>query len=260
VELPIAIVVALAEERRALQPALTSSLHWWSEGFHAVSGRAAGHAVVLIQAGIGREPARRALLAAAHWLQFCAAWSLGFAGSLTEQLKPGELVCASTLVLDDGLTGRSFPAAPAQAEVRTALSVAGIACRDGAVLTVETPLRTPEAKREAQRRTGAIAVDMEAAGVAEAARELGIPWLALKAVVDGVDDPLPEFIASCTRPRGDIRWRGVLAGLLASGNRRRTLIRLGRAARQAKRGLRRCLGVAVGVGATLTPREASSRI
>jgi hypothetical protein len=260
VERPVAILVALGEERRALQPALTSPLHWWSEGFHAVSGRSAGVAVVLIQAGIGRQAARRALLAGAHWLEFCAAWSLGFAGGLTEPLKPGEIVCPSTLLLDDGLTGRSFPAPPAQAEVRAALSTAGIPWRDGAVLTVDAPLRTPEAKREAHRRTGAVAVDMEAAGVAEAAGELGIPWLAIKAVVDGVDDPLPEFIAGCTGPRGEIRWRGVLAGLLASGKRRRTLIRLGRAARQAGRGLGRCLGAAVGAGVTLTPRDGSSRI
>lgn len=259
-EHPIAIVVALAEERRALQPALTSPLHWWSERFHAVSGRSAGHAVVLIQAGIGREPARRALLAAAHRLEFCAAWSLGFAGGLTDQLNPGELVCPSTLLLDDGLSGRSIPAAPAQAEVRAALSAAGIPCRDGAVLTVDTPVRTPEAKREAHRRTGAVAVDMEAAGVVEAARELGIPWLAIKAIVDGVEDPLPEFMAGCTGPRGDIRWRGVLASLLAGGTRRRTLIRLGRASRRASRGLRRCLGVVVGAGVTLTPRDGSSRI
>jgi hypothetical protein len=101
---------------------------------------------------------------------------------------------------------------------------------------------------------------MEAAGVAEAARELRIPWLAIKAIVDGVDDPLPEFMAGCTGPRGDIRWRGVLASLLASGKRRRTLIRLGRASRQASRGLRRCLGVVVGAGVTLTPRDGSSRI
>jgi len=251
VEHPIAIVVALAEERRALQPALTSPLHWWSEGFHAVSGRSAGHAVVLIQAGIGREPARRALLAAAHWLEFCAAWSLGFAGGLTDQLNPGELVCPSTLLLDDGLTGRSIPAAPAQAEVRAALSAAGIPCRDGAVLTVDTPVRTPEAKREAHRRTGAVAVDMEAAGVAEAARELGIPWLAIKAVVDPVEEPLPEFLAGCMTPSGDVRWRAVVASLLGSSQRRRTLSRLDRATRQAGRGLRGCLGLVLGAGGYL---------
>jgi len=251
VEHPIAMVVALGQERRALQRSLASPLHWWSEGFHAVSGRSAGHAVVLIQAGIGREQARRALLTAAQWFEFCAAWSLGFAGGLTDDLRAGDLVCPSIVLLDDGLSGTPFPAGPAQTGVRAALSVAGIACRDSPLLTVEDPLRTPQAKREAHRRTGAVAVDMEAAGVAEAATRLGIPWLAIKAVVDPVEEPLPEFLAGCMTPSGDVRWRAVVASLLGSSQRRRTLSRLDRATRQAGRGLRGCLGLVLGAGGYL---------
>jgi len=239
---PIAMVVALGQERRALQRSLASPLHWWSEAYRAVSGGSAGRPVVLIQAGMGRERARRALQAAAQWFDFDAAWSLGFAGGLTDDLRAGDLVCPSTVLLDDGVSGTPFPAGPAQAEVRAALSAAGIACRGGPLLTVEAPLRTPQAKREAHRRTGAVAVDMEAAGVAEACTTLGIPWLAVKAVVDPVEQPLPEFLAGCITPSGEVRWRAVLASLLGSSQRRRTLLRLGRATRQAGRGLRGCLG------------------
>jgi nucleoside phosphorylase len=251
VKRPIAMVVALGQERRALQRSLTSPLHWWSDAFHAVSGRSAGHAVVLIQAGIGREQARRALQTAAQWYDFCAAWSLGFAGGLTDDLRAGDLVCPSIVLLDDGFSGTPFPAGPAQTGVRAALSAVGIACRDSPLLTVEAPLRTPQAKREAHRRTGAVAVDMEAAGVAEAATGLGIPWLAFKAVVDPVEEPLPEFLAGCVTPSGDVRWRAVVAGLLGSSQRRRTLSRLDRATRQAVRGLRDSLGLLVGAAGCL---------
>lgn len=245
------MVVALGQERRALQHSLASPLHWWSEAFHAVSGRSAGHAVVLIQAGIGRDRARRALQAAAQWFEFCAAWSLGFAGGLTEDLRPGDLVCPSIVLLDDGVSGTPFPAGPAQAGVRAALSAARIACVEGPLLTVEAPLRTLQAKREAHRRTGAMAVDMEAAGVAEAATRLGIPWLAFKAVVDPVEEPLPDFLADCITPSGDVRWRAVVASLLGSSQRRRTLSRLGRATRRAGRGLRGSLGLLLGAGGCL---------
>jgi hypothetical protein len=102
-------------------------------------------------------------------------------------------------------------------------------------------LRTTPAKREAHRRTGAVAADMEAVGVAEAATELGIPWLALKAIVDPVEEPLPEFLAGCTTPSGDTRWRAVLTSLLISSQRRRALRRLDRASRQAAQGIGRCL-------------------
>ncbi len=259
-ERPIAMVVALGQERRALQRPLACPLHWWTEAFHAVSGRSAGHAVVLIQAGIGRGRARGALQAAAQWFEFCAAWSLGFAGGLAEDLRPGDLVCPSIAYLDDGLSGKPFPASPPETGVEAALSAAGFACRDGPLLTVETPLRTPQAKREAHRRTGAVAVDMEAVGVAEAAATLGIPWLALKAIVDPVEETLPEFLAGCTTPSGDVRWRAVLASLLICSQRRRALCRLDRASRQAGHELRRCLDQLLRAGVALTPSGGSSRI
>jgi hypothetical protein len=128
--------------------------------------------------------------------------------------------------------------------VVAAISSSGLPFADGSLLSVDSPLRTPEAKRAAHRRTAAVAVDMEAAGVAEAAESLGIPWLAIKAIADTVDESLPEFLAGCTTPRGDLRWRGVLLSL-GIGSRRRALHRLGRASRLASLTLRRGLGVAL---------------
>lgn len=242
---PIALVVALAQERRAVQRCLASVRNWRGGEFRALVGELAGQAVVVVQAGIGRDRARSALLAASDRSPLRAAWSLGFAGGLAETLRPGDLVCPGMALQDDGLRGLSFGAAPALVPVRAALAAAGMSAEPGAVLTVDVPLRTPSSKRAAHRRTGAVAVDMEAAGVAQAARTLGIPWLAIKAVVDGVEDPLPEFLAGCTTPSGDLRWRGVIESLCGSGEDRRALWRLGRASRQAALTIRRALDVAL---------------
>jgi hypothetical protein len=92
---------------------------------------------------------------------------------------------------------------------------------------------------------------MEAAGVAEAATRLGIPWLVFKAVVDPVEEPLPEFLAGCITASGDVRWSAVVASLLGSRQRRRTLGRLRRATRQAGCGLRGCVGLLLGAGGCL---------
>ncbi|MBI4736763.1 MAG: hypothetical protein HY766_12040 [candidate division NC10 bacterium] len=240
---PIALVVALAQERRPLQRRLAAARQGRADEFRLIAGELAGQAAVLIQAGIGRDRARRALLAAAHRFPFRAAWSLGFAGGLAETLCAGDVVCPAAVLLDDGRTGRSFGVAPAQTAVRAALAAAGLRIHDGPLLTVDDPLRTPEVKRAAHRRTGAVAVDMEAAGVAEAARDLGIPWLAIKAVVDAAGETLPAFLAGCTTARGDLRWRGLLRGL-ASRRGGRTLWRLHRASGRAARGLQRALDVA----------------
>lgn len=241
---PIALVVALAQERRALERSLESVLHWWAEEFHAVSGRLGGQAVVLIQAGVGQERTHRALLTTSRWYSIRAAWSLGFAGGLAKLLNIGDLVFPSVVLKDDGLSGQVLHGAPVRATVASALEAAGISVHEGPLLSVNDPLRTPEAKRAAHQRTGAVAVDMEAAGVAVAAQHLGIPWLALKSVVDPVDEPLPDFLAGCTTERGDLRWRSLVWSVAAGGERRRALGKLGRASHQAALALRRALEVA----------------
>ncbi len=248
---PIALVVALSRERRALQPLLSCPRRARVEDFPLLAGSLASQPVLLVQAGPGPERARRALLAAAGRYAVGAAWSLGFAGGLVEALRPGDLLCPRLVLKDDGRAGQAFHVAPAHAAVLAALAAAGIPLADGPLLSVEAPLRTPEAKRAAHRRTGAVAVDMEAAGVAEAAGRLGIPWLAIKGVVDAAREPLPPFLAGCTTPRGDLRWRGVLLSL-AIGRRREALGRLGRAARRAARAL--ADGLTVAVPALTPPR------
>jgi nucleoside phosphorylase len=241
---PLALVVALAQERRALRRCLTSVRRWRTQECHGLTGRLSRQPIVLIQAGIGRDRVRRALLAASHRFPFRAAWSLGFAGGLADGFRPGDLVCPGVVIMDDGQAGKGFDVGPAHAAVAAALAAARMPPSGGPLLSVDSPLRTPEAKRAAHRRTGAVVVDMEAAGVAEAAEGLGIPWLAIKSVVDAVDEPLPGFLLGCTTPRGDLRWLGVLWNL-AVGSRRRALRRLGRASRQAAVALQRGLEVAL---------------
>lgn len=240
----IALVVALSQECRVLRASLTSVRAWRTDEFHGATGCLARQPIVLVQAGLGRDRARCALLAASRRFPVGGAWSLGFAGGLADVLRPGDLVCPRIVLADDGRRGQAYPVAPARGVVVAALSAAGIPLSDGPLLSVESPLRTEEAKRAAHRRTGAVAVDMEAAGVAEAASSLGIPWLAIKSVVDAAEEPLPGFLAGCTTVRGDLRWRGVLWGL-AIGSRRRALRRLARASRLAALALRRGLAVAL---------------
>jgi nucleoside phosphorylase len=243
VDRPVALVVALAAERRALLGGLTAPEVRRVGRLRLVLGAFADRTVVLIQAGIGAARARSAVHTAAREFPFRAAWSLGFAGGLEDGLAAGDLVCPAVVLLDDGRQGQAFAASPSQAAIGAALRGA----HPGPLLTAQTPLRTERAKRAAQERTGAAAVDMEAAGVAAAARDLKIPWLAIKAVVDGVREPLPEFLTGCTLPTGDLRWRGLIASLCI-GERRRVLRRLRRAAGLSGRNLNRGLDLALRVG------------
>jgi len=240
----IALLVALAQERRALQRCLHSLRGWRTQACHGLVGQYASRPVILIQAGIGFDRAQNALVAASHQFSIAGACSLGFAGGLVDSLRAGDLVCPRLVLKDDGERGTPFAAAPMHGAVVAALCAAGVSLSDGPVLSVASPLRTTEAKRAAARRTGAMAVDMEAAGVAEAAQGLGIAWLALKSVLDPVDEQLPAFLSDCTTARGNLRWHGI-AWNLAFGLRRRALGQLARASREAAEAIQRGLDVAL---------------
>jgi len=170
-----------------------------------------------------------------------------------DSLRPGDLVCPAAVLDDSSPSSVLLPADPARVALCAALRQAELRVDQRPVISVGAPLRTPEAKRGVHGKCGAVAVEMEAAGVAHAARELGIPWLALKAIVDGVEDSLPPALAGCVTPEGNLAWTGLLAGSLRGREFWRLLHRLGRASRQAGRSLRQGLDVAFAASAALTP-------
>ena len=57
------------------------------------------------------------------------------------------------------------------------------------------------AKQEARARYGALAVEMEAAGVAAAAAEYGREFAAIKAISDGAEEDL-DFLSGFVTPEG----------------------------------------------------------
>jgi adenosylhomocysteine nucleosidase len=56
-----------------------------------------------------------------------------------------------------------------------------------------TSVATTEGEKRALARPGALAVDMESYPIARAAAELGVPWLAVRAIVDPLASSLPPF-------------------------------------------------------------------
>lgn len=238
----LALVVALSAERQALQQAIgarAASRRPRQAGFACFQGRLAGRTLFLLQAGIGADRARRALCMTARAVSLAGAWSLGFAGGLVPALRTGELVCPEGVLW--GEHAAVAAAAPAQASVLEGLRAAGHPAHGGLLLTVPAPLLTATAKQKAAANTAAVAVDMEAAGVAAAAAELGIPWLALKVVLDQADRPLDGRLSRCTTPAGNPRWSGILMALATGGEMRRLLWRMRAATAFAAASLSRSL-------------------
>ena len=118
----------------------------------------------------------------------------GVAGALADKLEIGDVVLADrlmTLGTDNSEAGRTIDVTPRQFELASAaLENARIRYARGGILTVKYPLATETDKRLAGNDTGAIAVDMETAVIAFEAAARGIPFVALRTIMDTVEHDL----------------------------------------------------------------------
>ncbi|MCX6359259.1 MAG: hypothetical protein NT029_05620 [Armatimonadetes bacterium] len=187
---PLAVLFAIRAEtrpfRRALgrceAPGVPRARGWgvWGDApiVWAISGMGERRAHECAAALIS-EAGPRALLIA------------GFCGGLARPVAVGDLVCA-TSALSAARDGRLEPAPTWLASALAALRVGGLTVHEGAMLSVDRPLLTAAEKQAAAAgRPTAVALDMETYGAAAAAEEAGLPWLAIRAVTDGLHDALP---------------------------------------------------------------------
>ncbi|MGH7947768.1 MAG: hypothetical protein ACREQF_00880 [Candidatus Binataceae bacterium] len=194
--------------------------------------------VAAVATGLGplraRESASRALDALANVDLIVVA---GVAGALAANLKPGDLVLADRVIEIDRDTlavARAFACAPSQFEaVRRMLSDAHVDFSIGALVSMHHILATADEKRRANQQTGAVAVDMETAAVAAEAAARGLSVVAIRAIIDGVEDELPG--AGLHNEHGQIRPLRVAGYLLRHP---RDLLKLPRLARNMSRATR----------------------
>jgi adenosylhomocysteine nucleosidase len=122
-----------------------------------------GTRLLMVANGVGAARAASAVAAAARP---DAVVSFGFCGALDPALRPGQIFVATAV--------NGFPAAQPAASAPYA---------SGVLVTVERVAGTVKEKA-ALREAGAAAVDMEAAGVAEEAARLGLPFFCVRSVTD----------------------------------------------------------------------------
>jgi hypothetical protein len=173
---PTLIVVALPGELRAVARGLGATLR---------RGVARTSTAVVVATGVGGGAA-----AAIERHHPGLAISCGFAGAVTDTLRTGDLVLA-TAVHDD--TGDVVAADPRRVTAARD-QLAGVGVVTGELASASAVATTRDAKH-ALARTGAIAVDLESWAVARAAARAGIPWLALRVVLDPLALDLPAFVA-----------------------------------------------------------------
>jgi len=129
-------------------------VHW------ARTAESGGRRFWMAANGAGAAHAAQAVDVAVPACRPDAIVSMGFCGALDPALRVGDVVVAA---------GGQQPAGPAH--------------RSGGVMTVDHVAQTA-AEKAALRASGALAVEMEAAGVAGRAEYYGIPFFCIKSVTD----------------------------------------------------------------------------
>ena len=204
-------------------------------GFQGDSG---GTHITAIATGIGlaraRSVARRAF---GLYPDAEIAIGTGVAGALTGELQPGDLILADRVI--------AHPSAAVEPEhltaidpnhleeIRRALRNSGFTYASGAILTAHRVLQNGAEKRHAREATGAIAVDMETASIAEAAAAFGRPFVSVRAIIDSVDDEVAG--AALADENGQVRALAAAGHLIRNPGEflklPRMMINLGRATR-----------------------------
>jgi len=161
--------------------------------------------------------------------------SFGIAGGLSPTLAPGSLILADSVRSADGVHWRTTTAwrQDLGREIGTAAG--------GAILASETAIRSATDKHRLHAETGAVAVDMESGGIAQAAETAGVPFLVVRVVADPATRRLPPSAFAGLGPDGRQRPFAVLAALTRRPWDIAELVRLGRDSSVA---LRRLRGVA----------------
>ncbi|HEX3603363.1 MAG TPA: hypothetical protein VHU43_04675 [Steroidobacteraceae bacterium] len=222
------MVAALALEARALGPSLPRS------GGSPLSELALlGGGSLLAVSGIGRAAAEAAAGALVE-AGVSALITFGMAGGLDPALKAGSVVLPRELISPEG---RRYLACASWREWVAAAVSPLRAVSEGNLLTSARAIDTPAEKAAAFHETGAAAVDMESAAVAEVAAKHNLPFIAARVIVDTAADRLPRAVVAASRA-GRVQFGRLLLGVLLAPGEIAGLIRLTQRYRIAMRSLR----------------------
>jgi adenosylhomocysteine nucleosidase len=173
----------------------------------ARTGRWKGGEAMAIANGAGADRAFAAVLVAPKPSAVC---NIGFCGALDEELHVGDIVVVAEVREHIDNDTHAY---------ETLVPGAIGAARFGAAASIQHIAQTAAEKRNL-RATGASIVEMEAAGVARGAEDLGLPFYCIRAVSDLASEDFANDFNAALLPDGRFSTLRLLAGALASPRKR----------------------------------------
>jgi uridine phosphorylase len=153
-----------------------------------------GRVGLLYQSGIG-APAAAAALEELAALGVSSFVSIGTAGSLQHDLRPGDLVLCESAIRDEGVSHHYLPPAKLATAnaamttaLRTAMTLKGLGFRAGTSWTIDTPYRETVAEARHYQGEGVLCVEMEAAALFAVAEARGLRVASAVTISDSLAD------------------------------------------------------------------------
>lgn len=157
--------------------------------------------------GIGQKNVNRTIKKMEFAPDLDGVISVGFAGSIDPEFRPGDLCIIDRVDSERGEA--SFTPNPSfRKRAELALGKDLNSCK---LLTLEEPVTEPEEKKELAGN-GYSLVDQETYWVAKAVKEKDLPFFAMRVVFDDMDTGLPP--ASCYDDYGEVRIPSFLSWLV----------------------------------------------
>jgi adenosylhomocysteine nucleosidase len=218
------VILFVAAEPRECEPWVGrwSSVHPVKLPVHwSRAGIWKGTEVMAIANGAGPERARAAVGAAPPPTAVC---NIGFCGALDGSLRIGDIFVATEI--RNG--SRTYAAQDPQST----------SPRKAGALASQPRIAQTAAEKLRLRNSGALAVEMEAAGAAGASERLNVPFYCIRAVSDLADEDFANDFNRCIMPDGRFNIARLLFGACASPIQRfAELIRLSKRTKVASHNL-----------------------
>ena len=174
----IAVTFALPTESSDFVRLLRNSKKSTRNGVPIIYGEIAEARVEILYTGVGAKICRSRLEDFLTGGDYQSLISAGFAGGTTDKIEIADLVLGENF---------SSPALLSKARQLLPESFAHV----GSLLTVDAVIDSGAERNELASKTGAIAVDMETASIAQICATRGLPMLSLRAITDTPDKPFP---------------------------------------------------------------------
>ena len=200
---PILVLTALVWEAQAVLRSLDNVRDAGQRTWRGSSGRCR---VIVSSGGVGIGSAR-AVVEIYKDIRPSVILSVGCSGALVPELSAGQMLLAKAVSMyrdADRTDLKTFPSDPdLLATAKSAALASGMNPVVGSIFTSPSVLSTGREKDNCQRQTSCIAVEMESAVHAEFAAGAGVPFLAIRPILDTMGMIIPQ-INGIIGPKGEV--------------------------------------------------------